>query len=320
VNQKVVSHACSSCPSGKTNAGGDDASGGDTTCDAVTCLVNQKVVSHACSSCPSGKTNAGGDDASGGDTTCGATPAPASNGNAPSPQSTAAGDNSNSGGNGNKDPNANEGGDNGESSSNVTKTTNSVNDGSSDGIDYMMEYGAIGIGVFVFVVVLLTVFVVRRKRSNGLSYAKNTLDDEGLECSRVGGATGTHSRNESINRSSRLARIKETRKLGSMEDFENPALAAVAITVVDSDCWVEHYDPKTELPFYFNTTTGETSWEKSNPVNDGAAAAASSSDEHTHHRSKSSVMPAGWTRYFDPAGNRYYADRAGKVTWDKPAK
>ena len=89
---------------------------------------------------------------------------------------------------------------------------------------------------------------------------------------------------------------------------------------MDSDCWVEHYDPKTELPFYFNTTTGETSWEKSNPVNDGAAAAASSSDEHTHHRSKSSVMPAGWTRYFDPAGNRYYADRTGKVAWDKPAK
>ena len=169
----------------------------------------------------------------------------------------------------------------------------------------MMKYGAIGIGVLVFVV-LLTVFVVRRKRSNSLGYAKNALDDEGLEFSSVGGVTGTHSRNASINRS-------------SMEIFENPALA-VAITDADSDCWVEYYDPKTQHPFYFNTTTGETSWEKANPINDAVAAVTTSNVEHTHHRSKSSVMPDGWTRYFDSAGNRYYADRAGTVTWDKPAK
>jgi cysteine-rich repeat protein len=60
--------------------------GNTTSTITVTCLVNQKVVSHACSSCPSGKTNAGGDDSSGGDTTCDATPAPTSNDNAPSPQ------------------------------------------------------------------------------------------------------------------------------------------------------------------------------------------------------------------------------------------
>ena len=42
-NQKVSSHACVACPSGKTSIGNHDASAGDTTCDATACGVNEKV-------------------------------------------------------------------------------------------------------------------------------------------------------------------------------------------------------------------------------------------------------------------------------------
>ena len=34
-DQKVVSNACTDCPSGKTNAAGDSCAGDDTTCDAA---------------------------------------------------------------------------------------------------------------------------------------------------------------------------------------------------------------------------------------------------------------------------------------------
>jgi len=33
-NERVEGHACVACPAGATNAAGDDASAGDTTCDA----------------------------------------------------------------------------------------------------------------------------------------------------------------------------------------------------------------------------------------------------------------------------------------------
>ncbi len=70
---KVSSHACVACPSGKTSTGNHDASGGDTTCDATTCGVNEKVSGHTCEACPSGRTSTGNHDASAGDTTCYAT-------------------------------------------------------------------------------------------------------------------------------------------------------------------------------------------------------------------------------------------------------
>lgn len=69
-NERVQSNACVSCPPGTTNAAGDDASGSNTTSDAVLCAADQRVQSNACVSCPPGTTNAAGDDASGLDTTC----------------------------------------------------------------------------------------------------------------------------------------------------------------------------------------------------------------------------------------------------------
>ncbi len=47
-----------------------DASGVDTTCDAMSCGDNEKVVNHECTMCPAGKTSTGSHDASGVDTTC----------------------------------------------------------------------------------------------------------------------------------------------------------------------------------------------------------------------------------------------------------
>ena len=61
---------CTACAAGTTNGAGDDASGSDTTCDAVVCAVNEYVSSHVCTACAAGTTNGAGDDASGSDTTC----------------------------------------------------------------------------------------------------------------------------------------------------------------------------------------------------------------------------------------------------------
>lgn len=43
---------------------GDDASGVDTSCDAILCAADERVVDHVCVSCPAGTTNEAGDDSS----------------------------------------------------------------------------------------------------------------------------------------------------------------------------------------------------------------------------------------------------------------
>jgi hypothetical protein len=69
-NEKVVSNKCKGCPPGKSNVADDDASGRNTVCDATICTANQHVVKHACIACPDGTSRPAGDDASGNDTTC----------------------------------------------------------------------------------------------------------------------------------------------------------------------------------------------------------------------------------------------------------
>jgi len=58
------------CPAGTDNAAGDDASAGDSACDAIICAVDEHVVSNACVVCLAGTENLAGDDASSQDTTC----------------------------------------------------------------------------------------------------------------------------------------------------------------------------------------------------------------------------------------------------------
>ena len=65
-NEHVVSHVCTTCPPGTTNAADDDASGVNTEFDATICSANEHVVSHVCTTCPPGTTNVAGNDASGG--------------------------------------------------------------------------------------------------------------------------------------------------------------------------------------------------------------------------------------------------------------
>ena len=41
------------------NAGNDDATGGDTTCDVVLCAANERVKDNECVTCPAGKCTTG---------------------------------------------------------------------------------------------------------------------------------------------------------------------------------------------------------------------------------------------------------------------
>jgi hypothetical protein len=80
VNQHVVNHACTACPTGFTNAAGDNPNTSvNTYCDAPAaaakikhsaCAANERVVNHACTACPVGTTNAAGDDPHYFDTAC----------------------------------------------------------------------------------------------------------------------------------------------------------------------------------------------------------------------------------------------------------
>ena len=69
-NEYVFNNACEPCPAGSTNAAGDDASAGNTSCDATLCSANEYVNNNACEPCPAGTTNLAGDDASIGNTSC----------------------------------------------------------------------------------------------------------------------------------------------------------------------------------------------------------------------------------------------------------
>jgi hypothetical protein len=82
-NFHVVNHACTACPTGYTNAAGDDPNTSvNTYCDAPSaaallkhsaCAANERVVNHVCAACPVGTTNAAGDDPHYFDTECTAT-------------------------------------------------------------------------------------------------------------------------------------------------------------------------------------------------------------------------------------------------------
>merc|ERR1712232_230761 len=75
--------------------------------------------------------------------------------------------------------------------------------------------------------------------------------------------------------------------------------------------WTEHVDPQSGDVFYFNSTTGETSWTKPAPamhvVATGVATAAAKTEE--------------WTEHIDPqTSNIYYFNaNTGESSWTKPA-
>jgi predicted outer membrane repeat protein len=52
--------SCQSCPSGFTNAAGDDPNGAGTTCDFTPCAINHYVDNNVCTACTGGQFSAGG--------------------------------------------------------------------------------------------------------------------------------------------------------------------------------------------------------------------------------------------------------------------
>ena len=73
LNEYVSGTRCEGCAPGTVNEAGDNATQGDTTCDATLCAENQRVQGNACVAYPAGTTNAANDDASDDNTTCDAT-------------------------------------------------------------------------------------------------------------------------------------------------------------------------------------------------------------------------------------------------------
>ena len=69
-NEHVLENECKACPAGKTNAGGDNASGDNTECTPTICEEGYRVEAHKCLLCPEGRTSIGGDNASGENTEC----------------------------------------------------------------------------------------------------------------------------------------------------------------------------------------------------------------------------------------------------------
>ncbi|GLD91545.1 hypothetical protein PINS_up000078 [Pythium insidiosum] len=75
--------------------------------------------------------------------------------------------------------------------------------------------------------------------------------------------------------------------------------------------WEKHVDDATQTAYYYNTRTGESSWE----TPDGFEEDASEASEPT-----AKLHPARWRRFVDESsGKPYYYDEANDVTqWDEP--
>ena len=70
--------------------------------------------------------------------------------------------------------------------------------------------------------------------------------------------------------------------------------------------WEAHVDPSSGNTYYYNATTGETSWEP--PAGFAAAPAASS-------------LPSEWQEGYDESTGKtyYYNTVTGETSWDPPA-
>jgi pre-mRNA-processing factor 40 len=76
--------------------------------------------------------------------------------------------------------------------------------------------------------------------------------------------------------------------------------------------WAEHLDAASGRTFYYNAGTGETSWEK--PGGSYAMPGASSTND------ASGGLPEGWAEHLDPSSGKtfYYKAATGETSWDKP--
>lgn len=82
--------------------------------------------------------------------------------------------------------------------------------------------------------------------------------------------------------------------------------------VASEDAWEKFVDDDTKTPYYYNKSTGESSWDvpEGYVERDGAAEAASGAPAN----------PPKWRKYVDDKlGKPYYYDEANEVTqWEEP--
>ena len=78
--------------------------------------------------------------------------------------------------------------------------------------------------------------------------------------------------------------------------------------------WQEHFDPQNNCNWYYNTVTGESTWEKPKDWVD-------ESWDQIQQRSPVTNMSGLWQQYYDPTYNChwYYNTRTNQSTWEKPA-
>jgi hypothetical protein len=76
--------------------------------------------------------------------------------------------------------------------------------------------------------------------------------------------------------------------------------------------WSSSIDEGSGYPCYYNSQTGETSWEKpvsttmNNPMN------------RASHGRNETKLPTGWGKDMDADGNKFYYSNDGSVQWEKP--
>jgi len=87
---------------------------------------------------------------------------------------------------------------------------------------------------------------------------------------------------------------------------------------MSSTDWKLYYDDRGR-PFYYNTRSGETSWNLTQPTPEPATSQAE--DYGSLSQAVLLELPPGWEEATDPKGRKYYIDHNTKTTsWIHPVK
>lgn len=93
-----------------------------------------------------------------------------------------------------------------------------------------------------------------------------------------------------------------------------------------SEEWVEQYDTDSNRAYYYNSVTGESSWDK--PAELIGTAAELTTDQFNYSDSYAAdsyqtngTVPNKWKEHYDVGSNLYYYENieTGETQWDRPA-